>query len=138
MEIANPRKVNRLRLFYELFGNLVNEWMNGKHYSDEEIVLSPYFKYLRAYHSVWMKEPMSDRVKREIIRRWRDGEQLFYDIKQNGMKNPIEMLLDGKDTYIRRGNRRLTILKVLGTEFADVCYADKDYYETKHNNTSTE
>jgi hypothetical protein len=123
IELANPRKTRRLEEFYTVFDSVVRSWLDGKVWSEEQIIESEYFKYLRGYHSWWKTEPLSERAKREILERWREGEELLWDIKRRGMRDPIEVITgDRGRQYIRRGNRRLVILWVLGISKAKICY----------------
>ena len=123
IDIAHPKKIKRLTLFYEIFEKLCREWLDGKRYTDDKVMQTDYFKYLQGYHKSWQEVPLSERAKKQIIWRWREGRRLLFDIKEKGMKDPIEMITDErKRTYIYKGNRRLTILKVLGIEIADVDY----------------
>ena len=120
MELANPRKRRRLERFYGVFEEVVRGWGEGREWSDEEVVGSEYFEYLRGYHSWWKEDPIGERAKREVVERWRDGEELFWDIKRRGMLNPIEVLVEEGREFIRRGNRRLVVLWVLGVEECEV------------------
>jgi len=136
--ISNPKKPHRMQLFYDLFYDLVIKWMSGITFTDDEIIKSDYFKYIQGYHPNWLGL-LDDRTRIKIISKWRDGEVLLRDIQKNGIKNPIDMLIDNDRhcTYICRGNRRLTIAKALGIEYVNIRYATKEEYETQYNNSDT-
>lgn len=132
LALANPRKKKRLRRFYDVLEPLARMWDKGQTLNDQDAMQTDYFHYLRKYRPRWMKEPLDEQIKQEILAKWRDTENLFYDIKQRGMLDPIEMVVDPGDVrYIRRGNRRLVCLHVLGIKTADVCYAEYAEWESR-------
>jgi hypothetical protein len=45
---------------------------------------------------------------------------LFFDIQKNGVKNPLDIIIEGNTRTLYRGARRLVILKTLNQKFVKV------------------
>ena len=105
----------RFRRFYDSFEKLILEVDGGKKHTDAELLKHPYCDYLKttyrsSVNTVWT----SPRWKNYLLKKIKDGINLYHDIEANGMKNPIEVRTYRGKTAIVRGNRRFVIAKVLG------------------------
>jgi len=80
--------------------------------SDEELKAHPYYQYLL---SGWAKPENTNIISRCLFH-MREGITLYHDIKENGMRAPIEGWRDEKrgKINIHRGLRRLAIKHALG------------------------
>ena len=122
MDMVPEHKKERFKIFHDAFMEVVQNIKNDFHYTREDIVKSKYWEYLKGYHSAWRVEPLSSRSKRQMLRRFRNGLELFFDIKKHGMRDPLDIIVKNKITTLYRGNRRLVILKALGTGKAKCRY----------------
>jgi hypothetical protein len=123
--LAAVHKQKRAKVFFVAFKEVMERLHSGYVYDDSEINQTDYWGYIREYHRSWQKEPLPRGARRQMSRKFFDGVNLFYDIKKNGMRNPLDILVESGKCDLYRGNRRLVILKVLGIEKAKVRYAIK-------------
>jgi len=120
-----PHKANGMKKTNAAFYELVKSLADGKQYAAHELPQTAYWESIKRYHKSWQKEPLSERAARKMRRRCWDGIKLFWDIKKRGMINPLDIIVENNRMMLYRGNRRLQILKALGTETAKVRYAVK-------------
>jgi hypothetical protein len=121
--LAAAHKQDRAKIFFVAYKEIMERLHSGHMYDIGEIVQTDYWEYIRAYHRGWQKEPLSRGARRQMGSKFFDGVNLFYDIKRNGMRNPLDILVEHGKCDLYRGNRRLVILKVLGIEKAKIRYA---------------
>jgi len=119
-EIMQRNKRHRVEKLFETFLEMVENLARGEEYDPDRMRSSPWFQYIRQYYQHWQEEPLSERADRELRERMQDGIDLFHDIKQNGMRDPLEMFMDRGKRNLILGNRRLVILHVLGIPEAEV------------------
>jgi hypothetical protein len=121
--ITIPHKKARLVQFYAAFYDYISKVHEGHEYTLEEMRNSSYAEYLKGYHKTWREEPLTSLADRQLRRRYRDAISLYHSIKEEGMRDPLGMIIEDGKTYLYRGYRRLVILKILGTKTAKVKYA---------------
>jgi len=86
--------------------------------TDDEFRAHPYYDYLL---TGWT-EPKNEKIESRCLFHMKDGVTLYHDIKENGMKAPLEAWRDEKrgKINIHRGLRRLAIKKALGHQVVPV------------------
>ncbi len=122
-QLADYRKRHRLLWFYDAFRSLIEQLNAGHVFTAEDMKEASYWEYIEGYHKSWSRVPKTESVERQMIRKFKDSIDLFHDIKKRGMIDPLDVIVEGKRKTLYRGNRRLVILKALGTEKARVRYA---------------
>lgn len=118
LEMAYPNKVESTKIFFNEFPKVIKELHSGKIYSIEDMKKSSYWTYISRYHKSWRSQ--SPEAIKAMQNKFQDAIDLFYDIKKNGMKNPIDIVVDGEKRLLNRGARRLVILHIIGTHTARV------------------
>jgi len=119
--LAAPHKKDLSKIFYESFLEVINWIHDGYEPSLDEIRGSQYWKYISGYHPNWKEKPLSRKADLQMRFMFRNGIGLYHDIKKRGMIDPLCMIVEPYNTCLYRGNRRLVILKVLGTKIARIC-----------------
>lgn len=127
LDLTKAHKEARTKAFYDAFEHVVRVLASGGELTGEQMRGSAYWQYLRSYHRSWQREPLSRRADSGLKRKFLDGVSLFHDIRSNGMREPLGMVISGGKETLHSGYRRLTILKVLGVEKARVCHASLDH-----------
>ena len=118
LQLLDPGKPDRLKWFYEVFYRFIVDHSKGVRleYRDHD-----YLEYLRWYAEMWNITPNTRRV---YLRRKRQGAMgLFDDIRENGMRDPLCVVVEPNRAYLYRGYRRLVVAKVLGIDRVKVTYA---------------
>ena len=118
----------QLTNFLESFVPLMKDVANGKTYTREEIITLPYFKYLESRLSPRDKGRSKGTIR--VIRKVKDAIKLFYDIRDYGLKSPLDMIYRSKNSlYLARGSRRLVIINILGHDKVVVrTYKNRDVF----------
>jgi len=119
-KIRQRNKRRHVEKLHNTFLEVVENLARGEEYDPDRMRSSSFFQYIRRYYQHWQEEPLSERADREVRERMQDGIDLFHDIKQSGMRDPLEMFMQRGRRYLVLGNRRLVILHVLGTPEAEV------------------
>lgn len=107
---ASPKK--SIENFFKSFRPFVRMVLDNKEFKIED---TDYFKYLLTHlnpHDLLPK--LTRKGKRRAIHKAKDAINLIRDIRENGMKDPVDMWLDNEVRIMRKGYRRLVILKELG------------------------
>lgn len=78
-------------------------------FTPQELKQYEWFDYLCELYPTWSKEHRERRVL-EIMR---ETVRIYYDIKENGLKVPLDMWREGKKLVLHRGWRRLIIMNEL-------------------------
>lgn len=102
----DKRRASRGILFVEAAIPFFTELHNGRVFTDAELRNTTYYKYIT---DGWQGN--KDRDLTAIIK---DGVTLYYDIKANGMKNPIDFWIAREKLSLSKGARRTVITKLLG------------------------
>jgi hypothetical protein len=102
----SSKKRNAVEGFASLY-SLFEELNDGKEYSQDEMMGTKYWDYIKCYST-----------EQNVM--FNDSVNLFHDIKKNGMRDPLDIIVHGKDELLYKGSRRLAILKVIGTKQAMV------------------
>ena len=130
--LADRRKRRRLYWFYDAFRSLMEQLNAGHVFTVEDMKEASYWEYIEGYHKSWSQVPRTKRAERQMIRKFRNSVNLFHDIRERGMIDPLDFIVRGRRPQLYRGYRRLVILNALGTEKARVRYA------IEHNSVSSE
>jgi hypothetical protein len=129
MEIAQRRKRRRLARFYRIFLELIRDVAAGKTYTLEQMRGSPWWRHLRPMYRSWSDNPLSEKAVRQLQQRFQDSIDLFHDVREHGVRDPLEMFWADGGRYLILGYRRLVICHVLGVETVDVLtHPDYDTY----------
>jgi len=105
----NPAKA--IENFFEFFRIFVQRTLYEKTF---DVRQTAYFQYLIVHlNPVWLM-PLTQRGINHAMRKAQDSIDLINDIKQNGMKDPLDMWYSKGKLKIIRGYRRLVILEVMG------------------------
>jgi len=116
--------VSRTIRFIKAYSEVINKVNEGHVFSGDEVD-TDYWDYLKSYHASWREEPISDEAYSQLKKKFFDGINLFHDIKENGMRNPLEIRKKNGKRHLSKGNRRLVILKILGIPQARVNVIDE-------------
>jgi hypothetical protein len=122
-ELTINHKRRRLYWFYEVFREVMEKLNQGHVYAAAEMRETGYWKYIAGYHPTWRQEPRTRKVNLQMRYKFRGSIDLFHDIKERGMIDPLDVIVENGEKRLYRGYRRLVILKTLGTEKARVRYA---------------
>lgn len=120
MNLAVAYKKKRLAIFFDSFMEVISNVHEGHLYSVGMAKSSAYWEYLKGYHTSWQTDPLGRKAERQMRLKFWNGIELYYDIKKNGMLNPLEMRKRKGRIHLWAGYRRLVILKVLGIKTAKV------------------
>lgn len=97
---------------------------NGKVFTQDELLGHPYWGYLQLTYKA--KYRNTERVNPRCLEIMKEGAELYNDIKQRGLVNPLEMWMRRGKPNIYRGLRRVVIAGLLGIENVDVrVYKDR-------------
>jgi len=126
---GRPEKLDGLRKQSEFFPPLVKRILKGETFTDKEIEKEPYYDYLitRLNPAVVNKDGSpTPKGKKHCISKIRDFIKLTYDLRDVGLKAPIDLyvydkvqIINGEKrdkVIITRGSRRLAILYQLGVK----------------------
>ena len=113
---------NNLRTFLTSFPELIQEVHDKTefgvelNFEDDDITVLPYYKYIVSRLNSSERLPtLTAKGRKHAIKKVRDAINLFYDVRDHGLKSPIDMIYDNNaDLKIIRGGRRLVIINILG------------------------
>lgn len=113
---GDPRKKNSLKRFMEVFPPFIRAAADGKEFTEQELENHPYFEYLTSKLNPVDREPqLTGKGKRHVLNLMMDAIKLYHDIKENGLKNPLDLWREPDGGFtLNRGGRRLEILHLLG------------------------
>ena len=125
IEICEPLKRWRLAIFYKAFGEVIDNLIKGKKYTDTEIRESRYYQYLVTHLAKKCLPVNQDEYikkwNKHLMRKFKSAIKLFESIKKNGTHSPLEMYQKDGYLFLWRGYRRFVIMKKLGFKNAPVC-----------------
>lgn len=104
--------------FYESFYDFISRVHEG---TMKDPRSHPYAEYVKGYH--WQWAAGDKKYKASFLRKLESAIELYHSIKEEGMRDPLGMIVEDGRTFLYRGYRRLVILKVLGVKRAKVKYA---------------
>ena len=119
----NPVKINHSKEFYDSFEDLIIQVHENREIDIQNL---DYWDYIKMYHKAWNDKILTQQSIDGMTRMIQDGINLYHNIKENGMLNPIGIIIENGNMIIYRGCRRLVILHVLGVERLKVKYAIVD------------
>lgn len=100
--------------FEQVFPPFVKQVHEGVTFTNEQLEQEPYFKYLVSKLNPKDRNPLTGKGKKRVFRLMRDAINVYHDIKENGLCNPLEGWREGKRIAINRGGRRVEMLWILG------------------------
>ena len=115
----SPRGQRNIRRFLESFPTFMQAIADGKEFTTEELESLPYFDYLVTRLNKADRTPvLRSKGRRHVINLMRDAIKLFHDVKNYGLKSPLEFFRhsNGRRLCLVRGGRRLVILNILGVK----------------------
>lgn len=116
--IPHRTRSRRLLEFYESFYDFISKVHEG---TLKDPRSHPYAEYLKTYHKQWAAG--DPKYANSFRRKLQSAIELYRSIKEEGMRDPLGMIVEDGRTFLYRGYRRLVILKVLGVKRAKVKYA---------------
>lgn len=107
---ANPDK--SCEDFFDSFSKFARLVLDGKEFISEK---TEYYKYLVNHLNPHdLITTLSDKGKRHVDRKIRNAIKLIKSVQSEGMREPLDMWKEGDKKIIRKGMRRLVILKEMG------------------------
>lgn len=103
MDYADNRRPGRAEERMRVMPQFIELIADGEQFDDARLKADPYYKYLQ---DTGCGEAKSLFLMQEII-------TLYHDIKDNGLKSPLDMWREGKKFILHRGWRRLLIMNCL-------------------------
>jgi len=122
--IAEPLKRWRIEILYNSLWEYITELDKGKKFTPNDWEKTRYYNYLTTHLAKvllpqdfpkWQKK-----YKTRLHRKMKEVTDIFYSIKKEGLKQPLEFYRDNGKTYLWKGYRRFIILKVLGVKSVPV------------------
>ena len=116
LDYANPKKLRNIEYFLEVFPAFIEVISKNENITRDELEKLPYFDYLVTKLNKADRLPkLKNKGKRRVFFKMKDAIKLFYDIKNYGLKAPLDMhYYGGGKLCLVRGGRRLVILNFLG------------------------
>ena len=102
----NPRGAHE---FMRVFPQFVKNVFDGY-----DIIACPYYDYLIKHLHPDLRG--TERGHDKVLRKMENAKNLCIDIRDNGLKSPLDMWKNGNETILQRGARRIVILKYLGVK----------------------
>lgn len=125
MKFADPKSKRQrgrdLATFLEVFPEFMMQAAEKKEFTNDELRSFGYYDYLVSRLNRIYLNPLKKKGERRVFKIMRDGVALFHDIKDYGLKNPLDMYLTSNGNFrLARGGRRLIILRILGHDTVPV------------------
>ena len=111
---GDPRKLKGLDEFIKTGKPFFQAVHEGKIFTDDELLSHPYYQYLFSKLHPSIRDTLSSKGVGRCLHLMKDGIALYKDIKENGLRNPLDMFKMNGSVVLHRGGRRLEILKLLG------------------------
>jgi glycosyltransferase involved in cell wall biosynthesis len=103
--------------------------------NDADMLVLPYAGYLKG--NLHKKLKGTKAGDRHVLNKMNDAKNLAHDMKDYGLKTPLEMFVKNERLVLFRGGRRLEILHHLGVENVPVrVYANKKFFARANLPTS--
>jgi hypothetical protein len=113
---ASPKKA--IENFFKSFQPFVKMVLTNNDFDTEE---TEYYQYLINHlHPHDLIPSMTGKGKSHLRTKCKNAVNLIKDIRDNGIKDPFDMWLENGNRILRKGHRRLVILKELGVKDVDV------------------
>lgn len=107
---ASPNKA--IENFFASFQPFVRMVLDDRKFKIED---TDYYKYLKAHlHPHDIINGLTEKGNKRLRYKCKDAIKLIVDIKENGIESPLDMWIEKKNRILRKGHRRLVILKELG------------------------
>jgi hypothetical protein len=115
LKYADPRKPQRMKEWVEVFPAFIKKVAAGAEWTNEQLEAEPYYRLQLGRLNPADREPLTEKGRKHTQAVLRETVRLFWDIKKNGLKAPLDFWRnkDGSLT-LHRGARRLDMLKTLG------------------------
>ena len=111
LEFRDPKKKpEHVRRRLKVFRGIVNRIADGEIFNDAKLQADPCYNFFRDLN-IEKTPAYAHKRGMELMREW---PSLYNDIKENGLKHPLDMYRRGKDKMVFcRGWRRFVIMSVL-------------------------
>jgi glycosyltransferase involved in cell wall biosynthesis len=130
LDFAIQWKIDAQKRFLKAFPPFIQKVADGQEFTKEQLVEQPYFDYLVTALNPSDRNPLTGKGKRHVLKKMRDAINLYYDIKDFGLKAPLDMWREGDRYVLWRGGRRLEIMKILGKKTVPArIYKTKRHYQ---------
>jgi len=111
--ISEPAKRYRLDIFWLAFDELVKELLDGKTFTPAQMCETRYWHYLKTHLPAAWRQPLSEKGKAHLIKKFTGAIKLFESVKKNGLRSPLELYQQDKKLILYKGYRRLVIVRNL-------------------------
>lgn len=129
LDYIHKEKAESQKWFLKVYPTFVEKIKNGEIFTNESLQKEPYFEYLISKLHRSMRDPLTERGKRHVLNLMKESIRLFHDIKDNGLKAPLDTYIEDGRLVLHRGERRLEILKQLGRKRIPArVFKDKDKF----------
>jgi len=109
-EYGDTRRPGRLEKRLEVLPPFVQKIAEGVEWTDDELRMDPWYEYLCGLYPTWSQSHKD----RRVLQIMRETVRIYHDIKENGLKSPLDMWRTGRDKFVlNRGWRRLIIMNEL-------------------------
>jgi len=112
----NRRKAKRMKYFLQVYPSFIEKVSKKENWTDEELRNEPYFEYIAKGHKHG-GSACSPKLTRKVLGIMRFAIRLYKDIKEYGVKAPLDIYRDAPNSQrinLGRGNQRLEIMRQLG------------------------
>ncbi len=110
MDFADNRREGRAERRMKVLPPFVKRIADGEIFTDEQLKSDPWFSYLCELYPNWSEEHRTKRV----LQIMRETVTIYHDIREHGLKAPLDMWRTGKTRLtLHRGWRRLIIMNEL-------------------------
>ncbi len=114
---ADPKKIDGIKILVDVVPPLVKAYLDGKKFTDADLMKFPYYDYLvsRLNPAVRNKDGSANpKGRKRCLSLMQELGRLTLDIRDNGLRSPLDMYMDGEHPVLTRGGRRLEIIHALG------------------------
>ena len=115
---SDKQTKERAMFFFDAYMDVTRQLNNGLNYTTRQIVRTNLYKHILTLN----------KRGRSAIRKFRWMQNLFYDIKKNGILKPILIINYGNERKLHTGNHRLVCAMTLGIEIMSVCLINPEEY----------
>lgn len=134
LDYADPRKVESCKEFLRVFPPFIERVALGETFTDEALEVTSYYAYMISKLNPVDRDPLTSKGKRHALNLIKREIKIFYDIRDFGLKAPLDMWREGPEKFVlNRGGRRVEMLKVLDRKTVPVrIFKTKEIFRT-HN-----
>lgn len=129
LNYIHQEKAESQKWFLKVYPSFIEKIKNGEKFTNETLQKEPYFEYLVSKLHKSQRNPLTEKGKRHVLNLMKESIHLFNDIKENGLRSPLDMYIEDERMVLHRGERRLEILRQLGRKRIPArIFKDKDKF----------